>query len=537
MILVALQTFLGADSQSNEKKLAAGVGTVARNLDTSHNDFRGLKAADVCHTLTGLGSQQISAYRFGRDTASDTQYWLAASIDQDWMRSLIALDTTERTYWTDGVKPRYTDNTLIGSPPYPTGSVTLGVPAPGSAMSATLLVAGTGPDETRVYLDTFMRANGDESAPNASTVSITVKGGSTVTLNGFAAVPGGSHGITKRRIYVSTGGDFQRVAEITTGTASTVDSGTRGAILQTGGSTTKPTWLEPPDALLGLTALWGGMAGGFVGKSYRNCVPGYVHAWPLEYEGVIPDTIVGSAVFGTNWVLTTTGTPYVVTGSTPGQMRHQQIYFEQACVSKRSTISVKHGVCWASKEGLCYYGSNGPPRILTQGFISLAEWQALDPTSIIGAYWKGWYIGFYYNGVDRKGFMVNTVNPQAVIWLDQGAFGVFSDSISGNLYLLDTSFRIRKWYSGSLLTATFRSGKMRANHETNPSVAMVVGTDYTSASLKVYADGSLKHTQALTSREPFRLPGGYVARDFQLELAGAGPMEGAILAEEMVDLP
>ena len=55
---------------------------------------------------------------------------------------------------------------------------------------------------------------------------------------------------------------------------------------------------------------------------------------------------------------------------------------------------------------------------------------------------------------------------------------------------------------------------------------------------KLYADGSLKHTKTVTSREPFRLPGGYVARDFQQEVSGGtGPIEAIVLAEEMVDLP
>jgi hypothetical protein len=539
-LLIALQQFLGANTQRNPKEpLGPGIGVDARNLDTSRGDFRGLKAADVVHTLTGLGVQQISAYRFGRDTASDTQYWLTSSLDVNWVRSLIALDTTERTYWTDGVKPRYTDSTILGSPPYPTGSVTLGVPAPSAAMTATNTTPGAGPDETRVYLDTFLRANGDESAPNANTTSITVPGGSSVTLNGFAAVPGGSHGITKRRIYVFTGtGDFLRVVEQTAATASYVDNGSsRGAVLGTGGSASRPTWLEPPDAMVGLTELWGGMIGGHVGKSLRICVPDFPHAWPIEYEYIVPHTVVGTAKFGTNWVVVTTGNPYVLTGSKPGSLQQSPVQFDQAGVSKRSVVSVKHGVCWASKDGLCYFGTNGPSRVLTAPFIDTATWQALDPTTIIGAHWRGWYLGFYFDGVNRKGFMVNTLDPQGVIWLDQGAFGVFEDSISGSVYLLDSSFRIRKWYTGSLLTATFKTGKVRANHETNPARAMVVGTSYTSASLKVYADDVLKHTASPTSREPFWLPSGYVGRDFQLELSGAGPLEAAILAEETVDLP
>jgi hypothetical protein len=212
------------------------------------------------------------------------------------------------------------------------------------------------------------------------------------------------------------------------------------------------------------------------------------------------------------------------------------VQFDQACDSNRSVVSVKHGVCWASNEGLCYYGTNGP-RILTADLLDVAEWRALVPSSIVGAHWKGWYLGFYNTGSARKGFMISTINPQGIIWLDQRAFGVFEDTINGSVYLLDSSFQIRKWYTGALLTATFKTGKTRANHETNPSRAMVVGTDYTGASLKVYADDVLKHTANPTTREPFWLPGGYVGRDFQLELSGVGPLEAAILAEETQDLP
>jgi hypothetical protein len=531
-ILIALQQFLGANTQRNPKE----------PLGPGRGDFRGLKAADVVHTLTGLGTQQFSLYRFGRDTApadNGTDIWLTSSLEVHWVRSLIALDTTERTYWTDGVKPRYTDSTLVGGgPPYPVGSVTLGVPAPSAAMTATNTTPGTGPDETRVYLDTFLRANGDESAPNANTTSITVPGGSSVTLNGFAAVPGGSHGITKRRIYCFTGtGDFQRVVEQTAATASFVDNGSsRGLVLGTGGASTRPTWLEPPDTMVGLIELWGGMIGAHVGKSLRICVPDFPHAWPIEYEYILPYQIVGTAKFGTNWLAATTGIPYVLSGSRPGSMQQQPVQFDQACVSNRSVVSVKHGVCWASNEGLCYYGTNGP-RILTADLLDVAEWRALVPSSIVGAHWKGWYLGFYNTGSARKGFMISTINPQGIIWLDQRAFGVFEDTINGSVYLLDSSFQIRKWYTGALLTATFKTGKTRANHETNPSRAMVVGTDYTGASLKVYADDVLKHTANPTTREPFWLPGGYVGRDFQLELSGVGPLEAAILAEETQDLP
>jgi hypothetical protein len=43
--------------------------------------------------------------------------------------------------------------------------------------------------------------------------------------------------------------------------------------------------------------------------------------------------------------------------------------FKQACVSKKSVKSVGHGVCWASNDGLAYFGQAGP-KVLTDGILT-----------------------------------------------------------------------------------------------------------------------------------------------------------------------
>lgn len=84
-------------------------------------------STEVTATLT----QQHAIYRMGRETASDTQYWLASAIDVDYARSLLASDPTERIYGTGGAfgKPAYTDNTFLGTPPYPNNGYWTGIPA------------------------------------------------------------------------------------------------------------------------------------------------------------------------------------------------------------------------------------------------------------------------------------------------------------------------------------------------------------------------------------------------------------------------
>lgn len=546
-MVVALQKFVGANTVKGAKLLPDGIGVNAENLDPMADDFRGIRQATDVHTLSEFGAtQQHALYRMGRETASDTQYWLAnTDTNFDFARSMLASDPKERTYGTGAVfgYPAYTDTDFLVTPPYPSTvssrrGYKLGVPAPADGMTASLLVAGTGADETRVYVATFVRANGDESAPS-STVTLVVKGGSTVTLGSLPAVVSLDPGIDRRRIYVSTGGDFQEVIEIASGLTSTTDDGvTRGAVLQTGGSTQKPAWLEPPDDLMGLIELWGGMHGAFDGKSYRTCVPYYPHAWPAEYIRIVPDKIIGTAKWGMNWFLATSGQPRVAMGSSPLAMLDTPIPFRQACVSKRSVKGVGHGVVWASNAGLCYHGQKGT-FVMTEHLLTRAQWRALSPDTIIGAVWGQWYFGFYNNGT-RRGFMINTVEPRAIIWLpDTVVYAVFEDMVSDALYLLTTSNHILKWdYStGTLATATFKSKVFRHPEATNPGCARIIATTYP-VTFSLWADGTLiVNAQSVADDNPIRLPSGYVAEEFQVQISGTGPVEAVYVAEEIADLP
>lgn len=537
MLIIDLQRFMAGNGAMNPKELAPFVGVDVSNLDTSQADFRGRRAASAVHTLVGYGSQQSAIYRMGRETASDTAYWLAFAADVDFARSMLASDALERTYGTGGsfTKPSFTDNTFLSAPPYPTGGYFLGVPAPASGMTATLNTAGAGSSETRIYVTTFLRAspNYDESAPSPP-VTITCAGGSTVDLASMPAASG-SAGIALRRVYVSTGGDFKEVAEISSGVSSYTDTGTRGAILQTGGSTSKPDWTHPPDDMIGLMELWNGMHGAFTSKQYMTCVPYKPHAWPVQYRRQVPDRIVGMAKWGQNLLLATTGQPRVVMGTTPGGMSDSPIYFRQACVSKRSVRSVGHGVCWASSAGLCYHGQQGT-LILTERMLTKAQWRALVPDTIIGANWGDWYIGFYNDGT-RKGFMINTLQPDGVIWIDQGAYAVFEDQFSETLYLLDASNSIKKWDAGSVVSAYFKSKVFRHPYATNPGAARIVASTYP-VTFSLWADGVLKvNAQTISNDNMFRLPGGYAAEEFQVKVEGTGPLEGVFVGEEAVDLP
>jgi hypothetical protein len=196
---------------------------------------------------------------------------------------------------------------------------------------------------------------------------------------------------------------------------------------------------------------------------------------------------------------------------------------------------------------LCFIGDGGA-RVLTDGLLSPEQWEALNPASIIGARIEGGlYYGAYNDGTN-KGFLINPADPAGIIFLTQGARGVFYDPISDRLYLQDTGNVIRRWNhpTGAVLTATFLTEVKRHPQPTNPGFAMIVADQPVSVVFRLYAavlqaDRTTVWTEmfnrTVTSGEPFSLPAGYLAQDFQVEVQTTGPVQGVLLAEDVADLP
>lgn len=544
MLIFTAQNFVGAVLEIHPKRLPDGFGVEARNMRLGSADLRPYNAANVCYTIAGTTTQRTTLYRLGRATASDTQFWLSWVEDVDVVRSLLASDPTERIYYTGQSEPRVTDNIMaLAGEPYPTAYRTLGVVAPLTAMLAALNTAGTGLDETRIYLDTFVTDRGEESAPNPATARIVVKGASTVNLSALSAVPSGSTGITLRRIYVSAGNDFQLCVELDATLTTATDTGYRSQILASGGSTSRPAWLPPPSGLRGLTELWNGMLGAFVGKSLRVCEAYKPYAWPIEYENIVPDDIVGTGKFLQKWVVLTTGAPRLFMGSSPLAMSEVPTAFKQSCIAKRSIASLDAGVVWASKKGLCYITSAGSlgqghgESIVTDGIFTREQWAAMNPATMQGCRFdEKTYICFYIeSGGGRRAFLIEPHSPKGVIFLDQGAFGSYHDPISDQLFLLDTGGQVRKWHSGTPLTLTFRSGIIRNERECNPGVLKIEADTYPVA-FKLWGDGVLRASVSVASNAPLRLPSGYMAQEFQYEISATGPVQIALLGESVADL-
>lgn len=387
--------------------------------------------------------------------------------------------------------------------------------------------------ENRYYTYTYVTDIGEEGAPNPAPTPITCGVSDVVTINSLAAPPAGAYGINRIRIYrtqANSGGgaDFYFLREIaSTLTTTTDDNRDLGEVLQT------TEWLPPPDDLSWLTGLWNGMMAGISGRAIRFCKEYTFYAWPIAYE-ILPSNAqpVALATFGQNLVVLTNGNPSIITGGTPDAMDEQPIEFYQACVAPLSAVGMGHGVAWASPDGLAYVG-NGGARMLTQGVMTQDDWQALKPETIRGCMYEGRYFGFYNDGA-RKCFILDPANPNGMYFLDFGIDALHVDDLQDALFVLD-GVNIQKFDAGSPKTVTFKKLYKMPKPTQGFACAEVVADAYP-VTFKLYADGNLKHTQTVTSSSPFRLPGGYYAETFQMEVSGSAAIQGLAVAHSMKEL-
>lgn len=533
MPVIRLSGFAGENRALHPKLLPDAVGVASRNQKPGRGDLRPWRQP---LTVASVPSGRQTIYRMGRDVANDSQYWLSWTGVVHAVCGFDAEDTTERTYYSGDGEPKVTDNTIaLASTPYPTASRPLGLPGPATPLLASTN-SGTweGEDETYFYVYTYVNDWGWESAPSPVSLMQTRPSDATATLSGFGEPAAGGYQVNRIRIYrteTATSGatEFFFLREIAYGTISTTDDNrTLGEVLPT------VAWVPPPADLSHLTSLWNGMLAGISGNAVRFCEAYTPYAWPIAYDVVPPNgKPVALGVFGQSLLVLTTGRPLLVAGSGPDSMDQQPLEFSQACVAARSVVSMGAGVAWASEDGLCWFGQGGA-RILTAGLMTRDDWQALVPSSIVGQMYEGLYYGSYDGGSGRKGFMIDPSNPQGLFFTDAGYAALHFDELQDQLYVLSGG-SVQRWDAGEPLTCRFRSKMFTTLRPVNFACAEVVADAYP-VTMRLYADGVLKHTQTVASREPFRLPSGYMALDWQLELEGTAAVQTMAIATSMIEL-
>jgi hypothetical protein len=473
--------------------------------------------------LTRTGAL-TSIYRFGQNETDEKKYWFHWTADVDVVQGFIAGDTSERTYYTGDGVPKVTDSALAlagAGTNYPETSYTLGVPKPTPTTAPSLAKTGT-PDpntttETRVYTFTYVNSWDEESAPyTATSLSVDVYPGEAVSITGLPTAPTGSYNVTKKRIYRSATGSanssFFFVAEIAIATTTYSDSIAGDSLNE---ELPSLTWLQPVSDMEGLVGLPNGIMAGFKGNDIYFSEPYRPFAWPVQYMQTAGYPIVGLGVIDTTVVVLTKGRPYFIQGSHPEAMTMVEADVNQACVSKKSIVSMNNYVFYASPDGLVGL-SPGGSNVVTQSMFDKYSWQNMNPANLVGTRYENQYVGFL-NTTSGDGGFVYDMNAKTWNFHNIYATGGFNDLKNDALYVIKSN-ELWKWDTGTALSYVWKSKKFTFPEPKGFTCYRVQAESYP-VTIKIYRDGVSIVSTAVPDSGVKRLPSG-IGTDWEFQLEG-----------------
>jgi hypothetical protein len=536
-MLLKIGNFSGIAPQSDAHLLAANQAQTAINCRFMGGTLNSYKAPRVV-TADPTPGRAKSIYRFGQYETDEAKFWFTFSTDTDVARSQIAANSEERTYFTDGVLPKKTNYSLAvggAGTTYPRLSYQTAVPAPASAPTVSIHTGtGEGTAETRYYVYTYVTEWAEESIPSAASLSIDVKSGQVVRVTGLVAPTAGNYNIKFIRIYRTASGatatDYQFVAEIPISSVLYDDS-----VLQENlGEVCPSITYDPPLATLkGLINLPNGMQAAFSGNDVYFSEPYLPFTFPTKYSLSLDYPVVGLGLFGTNIIAVTKGNPYIITGISPDAMSSQKMDLQQACVSKRSIVSMGYGVMYASPDGLVLVADTAS--LITAPNYSKREWSLVNPETITACQYEGRYYAFFQAG---GGLIVEPHENAAIVTQHNlTVTAAFNDLQRDTLYFAGDG-NIRAWdsHATDYIAYTWKSKIFETPKQTNFAWAQVLVSDNKPVTFNLYADGVIKYTIAVTNDKPFRLPSGYKSKYWEVELTGTGAVRSVLMAENIEEL-
>ena len=524
MAVIQVSKFSGVSPMTPPRYLGNEAAQTALNCPIWKGSLQPIKGALALNPspLTKSGNIK-SIYRFGQTQTNELNYWFHWTTDVDVVQGFVAGDTTERTYFTGDGNPKVTDSTLAltgGGNLYPIAAYDLGVPkptvAPSTAKTGTANANTT--SETRVYTYTHVNSFGEESAPFAATSMASstedvFPGESVVVTLPTASIT--NFNVTKKRIYRSAQGTantaFLFVAEVTLATATFTDALDGDDLNEVLPSL---TWLQPPSTLKGLVGMPNGVMAGFSGNDVYFSEPFRPFAWPLQYVQTVGYPIVGLGVIDTTLVVLTKGRPYFIQGSHPDSSVMVEADINQACISKRSIVSMNNNVFFASPDGVVAL-SPGGSSIITESLFDKETWQAQSPDDLLACMYESQYVGFF-DATSGNGGFVYDMKQKTWNFHNVYVTGAYNDLKNDSLYIIQNN-ELSKWDSGTDLTYTWKSKKFTFPEPKFFACYRVQAEAYP-VTTKIYKDGVEIVNLSVTDDKLRRLPAGLgTAWEFQLE--------------------
>jgi len=524
MAVITVNKFSGVSPMTPPRYLGNEAAQTALNCPVWKGSLQPIKGALELtpSPLTKSGNIK-SIYRFGQSETNQLNHWFHWTTDVDVVQGFIAGDTTERTYYTGDGNPKVTNATMAltgGGNLYPIASYDIGIPKP----TGTFTTAKTGTAnanttaETRVYTFTYVNSWGEESTPYSETdmtactedvypgesVVVTMPTGSISNVN-----------VTKKRIYRSASGtantSYFFVAEVTLATATYTDALDGDDLNE---ELPSLTWVQPPTTLKGLVGMPNGVMAGFSGNDVYFSEPFRPFAWPTQYIQTVGYPVVGLGVIDTTVVVLTKGRPYFIQGSHPDSSVMVEADVNQACISKRSIVSMNNNVFFASPDGIVAL-SPGGSSIVTESLFDKETWQAQSPDDLVACMYESQYVGFFDTTSGNGGFVYDMKQKT---WNFHNVYvtGAYNDLKNDALYVIKSN-ELYKWDSGTDLSYTWKSKKYTFPEPKAFSCYRVEAETYP-VTMKIYRDSSSVVSLSITDNALRRLPPGLgTTWEFQLE--------------------
>lgn len=395
----------------------------------------------------------------------------------------------------------------------------------------------------RTYVYSYVSPLGEEGPPSpAGVITVDVLQKVTLTFNtaNFSneMTPSGataSYNLgagARRRIYRTATGatdtQFLFVADVDI-SQSTFDDTLKDEAL--GELLPSLNWYAPPSTMQGIVGTPNGFVVGFNGNTICPSELFLPHAYNPFNQLSFPSDVTGIAPVGDSLLVFTKTKPFLVTGNNPEGLSAIVIDHPQTCVNKRSIVNMHGYVMFASPDGLVSAVANDMT-VVTKDLLTRDQWQAYSPSTLRGFYYEGIYVGI----TDTTQFMLDMrgQEPQLITLSGFDVVGGYNDLQNDILYLIASDGTINTWETGANKTFTWKSKPTFMSSPVCPSAMRVYADGSVTATL--YADDVQVFSSTITDSKIIRLPGGYRAMKFQIQLSGSARVQSVAFAQAASEL-
>ena len=260
------------------------------------------------------------------------------------------------------------------------------------------------------------------------------------------------------------------------------------------------------------------------------------------------DDIVGMAVYGQTLVVATKGQPYIATGTDPGSVSTAKLDVYAPCLSTSGVCSIGMGVAYPSYDGLVVVSASGA-QVVTQAHFTKSQWAAAWDTDMYCAWHDGRLIA-----------MSNSIfRPTLIFQLGmQGMLNISTTTVRGTapavddddtLHYATLGFDRNKFdpINGVNMRANWQSRVFTLSAARSMGVCQVYASGYPVTLTFGYANLASAHGQpsavisttfnvTAAGPEPFRLPHGFLSREWRVLVDTTHAVQQIVTAEVMDEI-